>query len=77
MRTGSSPGAPIIRLAVTRWRVIASLLLPFLGPKALPVSAGLAKGSKVLLVQSSRMASNTRWISGVSKRSMWSSPALR
>jgi hypothetical protein len=31
-----------MRLAVTRCRVIASLLLPFLGPKALPVSAGEA-----------------------------------
>ena len=44
VRTGSSPGAPIIRLAVTRCRVIASLLLPFLGPKALPVSAGRGEG---------------------------------
>ena len=67
---GSSPGAAIIRLAVTRCRVIASLLLPFFGPNALPVSAGLAKGSKVLFVQSSRMASKTRWMTGVGKRSL-------
>jgi len=77
VRRGSSPGAAIIRLAVTRWRVIASLLLPFFGPKALPVSCGLANGSKPALVQSSSIASNTRWISGVVNRSLWSSFARR
>jgi hypothetical protein len=56
-----------MRLAVTRCRVIARLLLPFLGPKALPVSAGEAKGSNVAFVQSARIASNRRLIASVLK----------
>ena len=67
VRIGSSSGAPIMRFAVTRWRVIASLLLPFLGPKALPVSSGEANGSKVAFVQSARIASNRRLITSVLK----------
>ena len=62
VRIGSSPGAPIMRLAVTRCRVIARLLLPFFGPNALPVSSGDAKGSKVAFVQSARIASKRRLI---------------
>ena len=67
VRTGSSPGAPIIRLAVTRCRVTARLLDPFLGPKALPVSAGDAKGSNVVFVQSIRIASKSRLIASLLK----------
>jgi hypothetical protein len=56
-----------MRLAVTRCRVIASLLLPFLGPKAEPVSCGAANGSNSAFVQSSRMAWKTRVISSAGK----------
>src|SRR5881396_2889841 len=37
-RSGSSPGTPTIRFAVTRRRVTAAVLLPAFGPNAVPVS---------------------------------------
>src|SRR6266702_697831 len=55
-RSGSSPGTPTIRLAATRRRLMAARFSPFLGPKAAPVSWGLANGSKAALVQSSSIA---------------------
>ena len=58
---------PTIRLAVRRLRVIALLLLPCLGPNALPVSCGAANGSKPSLVQSSSSASNIAFTSSLLK----------
>ncbi|MCY1426327.1 hypothetical protein D9M71_421450 [compost metagenome] len=59
-----------MRLVAMRERSMASMLLPFLRPNALPVSSGAAKGSKVALVQSRRMALKVAMISGVSKFSV-------
>ena len=52
-----------MRLAATRRRVMASVLLPSLTPNGLSVSAGLANGSKPALVQSSSIALNVSRIS--------------
>ncbi len=45
VRICSSPGRPTMRLAATRGGSMAAVLLPFLMPNGLPVSAGLANGS--------------------------------
>ena len=66
-----------MRAAATRWRVMALRLSPFLGPKAEPVSSGLANGSKVSLVQSSSIALKVSRMAGVGMFSRWSSSALR
>ena len=66
-----------MRAAVTRWRVMAARLSPFLMPKAEPVSVGEAKGSNPMFVQSSSISSKVALMSGVSKFSRWSSSALR
>ena len=58
VRIGSSPGTPTMRDATTRRRVTAAVLLPCFSPKGLPVSAGLANGSKSAVVQSSSIALN-------------------
>ena len=77
VRICSSPGTPTMRAAATRRRVTASVLLPFLTPKGLPVSAGLANGSNSADVQSSSIALNVSMICGDGKFSTWSSSALR
>ena len=53
-----------MRAAVTRWRVMAARLSPFLMPKAEPVSVGDANGSKPSLVQSSSISSKVALMSG-------------
>ena len=51
-----------------RWRASRrDVLLPCLGPKALPVSVGAAKGSKPSLVQSSSISSNNARASSLSE----------
>ncbi|MNZ51147.1 hypothetical protein D3C78_689550 [compost metagenome] len=69
-RSGESPARPGMRLVAMRKRSMASMLSPFLRPKALPVSSGAAKGSKPALVQSRRMALKVAMIFGVSNCSM-------
>ena len=55
-RSGSSPGTPTIRCAVTRVRVMAARLSPRFSPKGDPVSWGAANGSYPSFVQSASIA---------------------
>ena len=76
-RSGSSPGTPTIRWAVTRVRVTASRLSPFFSPNGDPVSCGAANGSYPSFVQSASIALNVAMISSWGKFSWWSISALR
>src|SRR5580658_5219158 len=77
VRICSSSSQLTIRLDATLRLVTAAMLLPFLSPKALPVSSGEAKGSNEAFVQSASMCSNVALMWSDWKFSTWSISAFR